>query len=214
MKMAEPGHGDVGPRSEQQSTWPVTLHYSRPSSHEGARVMVACWRVHRWLVLQLSSQPMSPPRTGGTGRRIRKASGLTCSVQWTADHGRLPAVASCLCQSVNIHFTTKPTPSVIHYLAQGISYPPKLITGAYSCMAGLFSFVASVLKMQLKSAYDEVSAIEHNSVPPPSQKSAHQLVTPINSAMKPKKLSHQELEIHIKHLGYKQIGSWTKKMLK
>ena len=62
---------------------------------------------------------------------------LTCSVQWTADHCRLPAVASCLCQSVNIHSTTKPTPSVIHYLAQGISYPPKLITGAYSCMAGL-----------------------------------------------------------------------------
>ena len=71
----QPGHGDVGPRSEQQSTWPVTLHYSRPSSHEGARVMVACWMVPRWLVLQLSSQPMSPPRTGGTGRRIRKASG-------------------------------------------------------------------------------------------------------------------------------------------
>ena len=43
------------------------------------------------------------------------------------------------------------------------------------------------------SAYDEVSAIEHNSVPPPSQKSVHQLVTPINSAIKPKKLSHQEL---------------------
>ena len=39
----QPGHCDVGPRSEQQSTWPVTLHYSRPSSHEGARVMVACW---------------------------------------------------------------------------------------------------------------------------------------------------------------------------
>ena len=33
--------------------------------------------------------------------------------------------------------TTKPIPSVIHYLAQGISYPPKLIAGAYSCMAGL-----------------------------------------------------------------------------
>ena len=43
----KPGHGDAGPRSEQQSTWPVTLHYSRPSSHEGARVMVACWMVPR-----------------------------------------------------------------------------------------------------------------------------------------------------------------------
>ena len=52
----KPGHADAGPRSEQQSTWPVTLHYSRPSSytlssrpssHEGARVMVACWMVPR-----------------------------------------------------------------------------------------------------------------------------------------------------------------------
>ena len=41
-------------------------------------------------------------------------------------------------QSIYILQSTRKTkPSVIHYLAQGISYPPKLITGAYSCMAGL-----------------------------------------------------------------------------
>ena len=45
-----------------------------PSSHEGGSLWPAGWYPENWFSSS-SSQPMSPPRTGGTGRRTRKASG-------------------------------------------------------------------------------------------------------------------------------------------
>ena len=125
-----------------------------PAMRERGSWWPAGWYPDNWFSSS-SSHPLSPPRTGGTGRRIRKASGpsspdlnrfssspnmfctVNCRPRPSTSRGQLSMPISQY-TFYNLHATT---PSVIHYLAQGISYPPKFITGAYSCMAGLCSSI-------------------------------------------------------------------------